>query len=267
MVNVSIISEQQAQIIQNTPNETTIKYQSGEIVNSVGNLEFNNATNHLCAEFKNMQLKKVKRGDKSGEDKIVDEKFSLFFQAKINVGDMVFAVWAMSLPVVVISHAKQQIDALATVIWDNAFSELYRVPFEEPEKVKWSQLAEVLNLKFTTSTGRGLTPDNLHFLSEKLLKQHLEFPISPDHEITRAQFCKDLIGVDFTFWTWFFKALELTHDHLKEPWGDGLITGFVNKANTEYCLNKFQPGTFLLRFSESVLGELSATRKQGVIMF
>lgn len=253
MVNVSIISEAQALMIQNSPNESTIQYQSGEIVNCVGNLEFNPASNHLCAEFKNMQLKKVKRG--GTEDKIVDEKFALFFQAKVNVGDMVFAVWAMSLPVVVISHAKQQIDALATVIWDNAFSELYRKPFEEPEKVKWSRLSEVLNLKFTASTGRGLTPNNLHFICEKLVRQPLEYPISGDLEISRLQFCKDPIGVDFTFWTWFYKALELTHDHLKELWSDGLIAGFINKANTEYYLYNNQPGTFLLRFSESVLGE------------
>jgi signal transducer and activator of transcription 5B len=255
MVNVSIISEAQALMIQNTPNESTVKYQSGEIVNCVGNLEFNPASNHLCADFKNMQLKKVKRG--GTDDKIVDEKFALFFQAKINVGDMVFAVWAMSLPVVVISHAKQQIDALATVIWDNAFSELYRKPFEEPEKVKWSRLSEVLSIKFAASTGRELTPNNLHFICEKLVRQPLEYPISGDLEISRAQFCKDFIGVDFTFWTWFFRALELTHDHLKELWSDGLIAGFINKANTEYYLYNCPPGTFLLRFSESVLGELS----------
>lgn len=257
MVNVAIISEKEAQTIQCT-NVTSTTYQSGELLNCFGNLEFSTATNHLSAEFKNLQLKNAKRGDKSGDDKIVDEKYALFFQANISVGEMVFAVWAMSLPLVVISHAKQNVCALATVIWDNAFSELYRVPFEEPEKVKWSQLAEMLNQRFILSTGCGLTPANLHFLCEKLLRRPLAFPIPADLEITRAQFCKDFIAAEFTFWTWFYMAKELTREHLREPWADGLIAGFINKSSTE-CLYNRPPGTFLLRFSESVLGELSVS--------
>lgn len=264
MVKVSIISEAQAKAIKSTPNEASYSRQAGEIVNCVGNLEYNPATNHLSSEFKNMQLKPIKRS--GSEDKVVDEKFALFFQAKINVGEMVFGVWAMSLPVVVISHAKQQIDALATVVWDNAFSDLYRRPFDELEKVKWSQLSEILNLKFTASTGRGLTSNNLHFLCEKLVRRPLQHPISGDLEISRNQFCRDIIGtmfsheqnkeIGFTFWTWFYKALELTHDHLKELWCDGLIAGFINKMNTDYYLYNCPPGTFLLRFSESILGEI-----------
>lgn len=262
MVNVSIISEQQAQKIQNKLDKTSIKADvemCGEIVNSVSNLEYSSASNHLCAEFKTMQLKNAKRGDKSGDDKIVDEKYTLFFQANINVGELVFAVWTFSLPVVVISHAKQNISAQATIFWDNAFSELYRSPFEEPDAVKWSQLSEFLSLRFSTVTGRGLTPENLHFLCEKLMRQPLQFPIPGNLEISRTQFCKDFIGQDdkvpFTFWTWFCMALDLTREHLKEPWCDNLIAGFINKTNTERFLHSCPQGTFLLRFSESVLGE------------
>lgn len=259
-MTVSIISEHQALLLKNSPSPNTFNGQSNDIVNSIGNLEYDSAKNQLSVEFKNMQLRKVKRHDKSGEDKIVDEKFALLFQTKINVGVIEFSVWAISLPVVVISNNKQLVDALATVVWDNAFSELHRVPFEEPERVKWSQLAEVLSKKFEFSTGRGLTCENLHFLCEKILKTQIPFPIPEDLEVSRGQFCKNLLLEsvspmnNFSFWKWFYNALLLTHEHLKDQWKDGFIVGFIHKTKTEQNLLHFQPGTFLLRFSESILG-------------
>lgn len=260
LVTVSIISEHQALLLKNSTSSNTFNGQSNDIVNSIGNLEFDSAKNQLSVEFKNMQLRKVKRNDKSGEDKIVDEKFALLFQTKINVGLIEFSVWAISLPVVVISNNKQLIDALATVIWDNAFSELHRVPFEEPEKVKWSQLAGVLSKKFEISTGRGLTSENLHFLCEKVLKTQIPFPLPEDLEVSRAQFCKNLLldyvppMNNFSFWKWFYNAMQLTHEHLKDQWKDGFIEGFIHKTKTEQNLLHCQSGTFLLRFSESILG-------------
>lgn len=266
-MTVSIISEHQAHLLKKSTNPSTLNFSTNDIVNSIGNLEYDSAKNQLSVEFKNMQLRKVKRNDKSGEDKIVDEKFALLFQTKINVGLIEFSVWAISLPVVVISNNKQLIDALATVIWDNSFSELHRVPFEEPDKVKWSQLAEVLSQKFEFSVGRGLTSENLHFLCEKILKSPIPYPIPDDIEVTRAQFCKNLLldstqpHNNFSFWKWFYSAMQLTHEHLKDQWNDGYVVGFIHKIKTENCLRHCMPGTFLLRFSESILGELKSLLK------
>lgn len=50
--------------------------------------------------------------------------------------------------------------------------------------------------------------------------------------------------------------MKLTRDQLRGPWTEGLIIGFINKRQAEETLLKCPPGTFLLRFSDSELGEL-----------
>lgn len=77
-----------------------------------------------------------------------------------------------------------------------------------------------------------------------------------DRRITWSQFCKDLLpDRDFTFWDWFYAIMKLTRDHLSEPWNENLIVGFISKDRAEKILLQHQPGTFLLRFSDSILGE------------
>jgi len=83
---------------------------------------------------------------------------------------VVFQVWTLSLPVVVIVHGNQEPHAWATVTWDNAFAEPGRIPFAVPEKVAWKAVAEALNMKFRSATGRPLTDDNLRFLAEKAFR-------------------------------------------------------------------------------------------------
>ena len=104
----------------------------------------------------------------------------MFFQSQFSVGggELVFQVWTLSLPVVVIVHGNQEPHAWATVTWDNAFAEPGRVPFAVPDKVPWSQVAEALNVKFKAATGRSLTEDNLKFLGEKAFRLLLCLKIS-----------------------------------------------------------------------------------------
>lgn len=73
-------------------------------------------------------------------------------------------VWVMSLPVVVIVHGNQEPQSWATITWDNGFSEVSRIPFSVVDRVPWSRMASVLNMKFTSQTGRSLTNDNLFYL-------------------------------------------------------------------------------------------------------
>lgn len=110
---------------------------SGEILNNSGTMEYQQATRQLSVSFRNMQLKKIKRAEKKGTESVMDEKFSLFFQSQFNVGggELMFHVWTLSLPVVVIVHGNQEPHAWATVTWDNAFCEPGRVPFAVPDKV------------------------------------------------------------------------------------------------------------------------------------
>ena len=136
-VKVTIISETQANIL--LKNDKLIKSgdASGEILNNTGTMEYQQATRQLSVSFRNMQLKKIKRAEKKGTESVMDEKFSLFFQSQFSVGggELMFQVWTLSSPVVVIVHGNQEPHAWATVTWDNAFSEPGRVPFVVPEKV------------------------------------------------------------------------------------------------------------------------------------
>ncbi|XP_020283532.1 signal transducer and activator of transcription 5B isoform X3 [Pseudomyrmex gracilis] len=260
-VKVSIISEHQANCL--LKNESLSKEQaSGEILNNTGTMEYHQSTKQLAVSFRNMQLKKIKRAEKKGTESVMDEKFSLLFQSNFSVGggELVFAVWTLSLPVVVIVHGNQEPHAWATVTWDNAFAEPGRTPFTVPDKVPWSQVADALNMKFHYATGRSLTEDNLRFLAEKAFRHTGN---SPTHDYSNtmlswAQFCKEpLPERNFTFWEWFYAVMKLTREHLKGPWNEGFILGFIRKKQAEEMLMNNAPGTFLMRFSDSELGGIT----------
>ncbi|XP_055526067.1 signal transducer and transcription activator isoform X2 [Wyeomyia smithii] len=258
LVRVSIISEAQAQATQQSNKAS--EQSCGEIMNNTGNLEYNETTKQLSVSFRNMQLKKIKRAEKKGTESVMDEKFALLFQSSFAVGhgDLVFSVWTISLPVVVIVHGNQEPQSWATITWDNAFADINRVPFQVPDKVSWNLLAEALNTKFRASTGRQMTPENMHFLCEKAFRASLQYPVSNDLTITWSQFCKEpLPERTFTFWEWFYAAMKVTREHLRGPWNDGSIIGFIHKSKAEDYLLKCPRGTFLLRFSDSELGGIT----------
>lgn len=155
---------------------------------------------------------------------------------------------------VVIVHGNQEPSAWATVTWDNAFAAPGRTPFAVPERMPWLQVADALNCKFHSVTGRCLTEENLRFLGEKA------FRINPGPDLNQlplawTQFCKEgLPDRNFTFWEWFYAVMKLTKEHLKGPWADGSIIGFIKKQEAEELLATCKSGTFLLRFSDSELG-------------
>lgn len=184
------------------------------------------------------------------------------------------------MPVVVIVNVSQEPLSWATIVWDNAFSEINRIPFAVVDEVPWSKMAETLNMKFHSLTGRGLTEENLSFLC-KWYRLHLRnilkcilrniFNIwisdekisggitiyNPELSISRSQFCKDTLPFrQFSFWDWFYSFMKLARDDLRGTWVEGLIVGFVRKDKAEALLSNCQSGTFLLRFSDSILGLL-----------
>lgn len=151
-VKVTIISESQANILLKSDKLGKNGDASGEILNNTGTMEYQQTTRQLSVSFRNMQLKKIKRAEKKGTESVMDEKFSLLFQSQFSVGggELMFHVWTLSLPVVVIVHGNQEPHAWATVTWDNAFSEPGRVPFTVPDKVgrTWLLIIIILFLLF-----------------------------------------------------------------------------------------------------------------------
>ncbi|XP_018340106.1 PREDICTED: signal transducer and activator of transcription 5B [Trachymyrmex septentrionalis] len=261
-VKVSIISETQANALLKSEKMAKCGEVSGEILNNTGTMEYHQATRQLSVSFRNMQLKKIKRTEKKGTESVMDEKFSLLFQSQFCVGggELVFQVWTLSLPVVVIVHGNQEPHAWATVTWDNAFAEPGRQPFQVPEKVPWGQVAEALNMKFRSATGHPLTDDNLRFLAEKAFRSNGN-SVGQDYSnmlLSWAQFCKEpLPERNFTFWEWFYAVMKLTREHLRGPWIDRYILGFIRKKQAEEMLANCAVGTFLMRYSDSELGGIT----------
>lgn len=264
-VKVSIISEAQANALLKSDKNSKNSEASGEILNNSGTMEYHPGTRQLAVSFRNMQLKKIKRAEKKGTESVMDEKFALFFSSSFSIGsgELAFQVWTLSLPVVVIVHGNQEPHAWATVTWDNAFSEPGRVPFVVPDKVSWQNVAEALNVKFRSATGRSLLDENIHFLAEKAFRGGCTNTQNEQQDFTNgmlswAQFCKEpLPERNFTFWEWFYAVMKLTREHLRGPWMDGFILGFVRKKQAEEMLINCTPGTFLMRFSDSELGGIT----------
>lgn len=263
-VTVVIISEQQAQLLLKSDTQGRGKQpvECGDILNNSGCMEYQPTSRQLSVSFRNMQLRKIKRAEKKGTESVMDEKLTLLFQSEFNVGggELVFQVWTLSLPVVVIVHGNQEPHGWATVTWDNAFSPPGRVPFAVPDKVTWGQLADTLRIKFSSATGGDLSEDNLRFLAEKIFRSSLPLNAMELNSMTVSwtQFCKDALPErNFTFWEWFYMVVKVTRDYLRTLWCDRLIMGFIQKKQAEEMLSKCPPGTFLLRFSDSELGGIT----------
>uniref|UniRef100_A0A4W3J3E1 Signal transducer and activator of transcription n=1 Tax=Callorhinchus milii TaxID=7868 RepID=A0A4W3J3E1_CALMI len=180
----------------------------------------------LAAEFRHLQLKEQKNaGTRTTE--------------------------TTSLPLVVISNVSQLPNGWASILWYNMLvSDSKNLAFfNNPPVAKWSQLSEVLSWQFSSVTKRGLSVEQLSMLGEKLLGLNNCFN---DNGIPWTRFCKENLNEKpFSFWLWIEGILELIKKHLLPLWNDGCIMGFVSKEKERTLLKDRNPGTFLLRFSES----------------
>jgi len=263
-VSVNIVSElQAAQLLNSTAHGSGKReeFSSGEILNGQGNMEYHAATRQVSVTFRNLQLKRIKRTEKKGTESVMEEKFSVYFWTEFQIGELKFQVWTLSLPVVVIVHGNQEPQALATITWDNAFAEWGRPPFRVPDKVPWAKMAEALNMKWQSqcSTARSLTQENLYYLATKIFRNSgLNVEDLPGLHVSWSQFCREpLPDRNFTFWEWFYRVMNLTSNHMRGPWGEGYIMGFVSKQRGDELLMSKEHGCFLLRFSDSELGGVS----------
>merc|ERR1712038_2229217 len=258
-VYVSIVNETQAnQLLSHASTEEKKKedYACGDILNNSGAMEFHNTTRTVSCAFRNLQLKKIRRTEKKGQESVMDEKFAILVWTEFELGELRFQLWTFSLPVVVIVHGNQESQALATVVWDNGFADLGRRLFYVPDKVTWGQAAEVLNMKWAAACGSSLTEENLYCLACKALRDtNIPKEDYNNRLLTWSQFCKEpLPNRTFTFWEWFYRILLLTSTHMKNLWSEGYIMGFVMKQEAERILKQNQNGCFLLRYSDSELG-------------
>ncbi|XP_049920510.1 signal transducer and activator of transcription 6 isoform X1 [Epinephelus moara] len=257
VLKAQIINELQARNLGSVPGDNV-----GELINNTAILEHNTASKSTCATFRNMSIKKIKRADRKGSESVTEEKFALLFSTEITITgcDTPYRIQMISLPVVVIVHGSQDNNALATIIWDCAFSEPDRVPFMVPERVPWRMMYSTLNSKFTSEvqTHHNLDQYNQHFLAQKIFDKPDFADDFSNMMVSWAQFNKEVLpGRPFTFWQWFEGVMELTKKHLKTYWSEGLIFGFIGKQHLHLILKDRPNGTFLLRFSDSEIGGIT----------
>ncbi|XP_063808502.1 signal transducer and activator of transcription 6 isoform X1 [Pseudophryne corroboree] len=240
---------------------------SGEIENGRSMFEVTQATKTCGAVFKNMLLKKIKRCERKGSESVTEEKCAILFTAEINFSGSTYIVQALSLPVVVIVHGNQDNNAKATILWDNAFSEIGRRPFFVEEKVPWKKMCVTLNMKFVSEVGtkHELCPEHFWFLAQKIFGENcIRFDDLKERSVSWAQFNKEpLQERNFTFWQWFDGVVDLTKKQLRDYWSDGLIMGFVSKQYVHKLLSNEPNGTFLLRFSDSEIGGITIAHVHG----
>lgn len=234
---------------------------NGDIDHGVGLV--NNHEQFMSICFENMQLRNIQRADRKGAESVTEEKFALLFQTEIVIDNEIFNIWKLSLPIVVIVHGSQELQAWATIFWDNYFGSMNREPFVVPESVPWSKLAEALNTFFTMrmeraedklAGGKPLNPENLLCFAEKL-------NVNGDDQLVHWSMLSrnELRNRNFSFWKWFFEALKLlsSDTNLREAWQRNTIMGFIARELAQTYLINREDGTFLLRFSDSTLGEIS----------
>ncbi|XP_062248050.1 signal transducer and activator of transcription 6 [Platichthys flesus] len=257
VLKAQIINELQARNLGSVPGDNV-----GELINNTAILEHNTASKSTCATFRNMSIKKIKRADRKGSESVTEEKFALLFSTEITITgcDTPYRIQMISLPVVVIVHGSQDNNALATIIWDCAFSEPDRVPFVVPDRVPWRMMYSTLNSKFTSEvqTKHNLDPYNQHFLAQKIFDKPDFSDDFSNMMVSWAQFNKEVLpGRPFTFWQWFEGVMDLSKKHLKSYWSEGLIFGFIGKQHLHLILQDRPNGTFLLRFSDSEIGGIT----------
>lgn len=217
----------------------------------------------LTVEFRHLQLKEKKyiNGTKGNEGLlcVTEELHSLSFEACLTVQGLNIDLETSSLPLVVISNVCQLPGGWASVVWYNLLTDEPKnlCFFANPPRANWSQLSEVLSWQFCAQASRGLDKQQLNMLGEKLLGQHFS---CSDYQVSWSKFSKENIpGKPFSFWMWLDSILELIKKHLLPVWSENFIMGFVSKETERLLLKDKEPGTFLLRFSESHLGGITFT--------
>ncbi|XP_030643490.1 signal transducer and activator of transcription 1-alpha/beta-like [Chanos chanos] len=217
-------------------------------------LNFEESSGCIAAEFRHLQIRENKTvGSRSNEGPLtVSEELHLIsFNTQLVQHGITIDIMTTSLPLVVISGSVQMPAAWASILWYNMLcSEPRNLSFFlNPEQATWGQLSELLSWQFSSVTNRGLNPEQLRMLGDKLLGP--EAGGNPDELISWPKFCKTCSDRIPSFWHWLHSTLQLIKNHLLDLWNDGLIMGFVNKEQEKFLLKDKQPGTFLLRFSES----------------
>uniref|UniRef100_A0AAQ4S8A3 Signal transducer and activator of transcription n=1 Tax=Gasterosteus aculeatus aculeatus TaxID=481459 RepID=A0AAQ4S8A3_GASAC len=213
----------------------------------------------MVADFRHLTLKEQKSGGggKGINDislSVTEELHIIHFDTLFEMKGLSIELQASSIPVVIISNSSQQQSACASVLWFNMLSVDTKdvMFFANSPAATWPQFGDMLSWQFLSATKRGLNEAQLEMIAQRLFGKQQTYDTC---KVTWSKFSKE--NTPDTFWAWFDGILVMVKTYLEDLWRDGLIMGFVSKSKEKYLLKKKQRGTFLLRFSESVIGAIT----------
>uniref|UniRef100_A0A914XF55 Signal transducer and activator of transcription n=1 Tax=Plectus sambesii TaxID=2011161 RepID=A0A914XF55_9BILA len=225
---------------------------------------------HYKAKLSSIHLRKqIIRGNggtagEAGDEKVAATalKYALLVQIEppLNFGTRFgeMDIWTLSNLLTVSVHTSQVCPAYATIIWHLAVSPLdWTQTNVEQQTLNVSDMKEMLKRIFTQFTGSPLELNDsaLSYVIAKLTRG------SFDETITWEQFAvQQLPDGDFSFWTWFFAAMELIKGKLIDFWNGGYLVGFISKSTASTIIEasgRIGRRECILRFSDSILGAIS----------
>uniref|UniRef100_A0A7N9AQV0 Signal transducer and activator of transcription n=1 Tax=Mastacembelus armatus TaxID=205130 RepID=A0A7N9AQV0_9TELE len=213
----------------------------------------------MVADFRHLSLKEQKSGggSKGGSDislSVTEELHTINFDTVFELKGLSVELQASSLPVVIISNSSQQQSAWASVLWFSMLSQDTKdvMFFANTPAAPWPKFGEMLSWQFLSATKRGLNDAQLEMIAHKLFGKQQNYDSC---KVAWSKFSKE--NAPETFWVWFDGILTMVKTYLEDQWREGLIVGFVTKGKEKSLLKKKRRGTFLLRFSESVIGGIT----------
>ncbi|XP_037534813.1 signal transducer and activator of transcription 2 [Nematolebias whitei] len=213
----------------------------------------------MVADFRHLSLKEQKSGGggKGANDislSVTEELHIIHFNTVFELKGFSVDLQASSLPVVIISNSSQQQSAWASILWFSMLSQDSKdvMFFANVPAAPWPQFGEMMSWQFLSATKKGLDDAQLEMIALKLFgkQQNYDVCIVPWSKFTKE-------NSPDTFWVWFDGILVMVKTYLEDLWRENLIMGFVSKGKEKSLLKKKQRGTFLLRFSESVIGGIT----------
>jgi hypothetical protein len=191
------------------------------------------------------------------------EKYALNFKASVEISGCKIEIQTISHPLILVNNQSDEVTARGILLWDAAFSDQDRRPFNCRESVKWSEFASVLNTLFRVKTGRGLDQHHLDYLARLFFnsRENVDLNSSVKEKQAVLASVKYFGGRKFSFWTWIWANLSLVRDIVNDEWKAGLIYGFISKEDARNKLMNCEKGTFLVRFSESDIQQNECSRQ------
>uniref|UniRef100_A0A3P9INA9 Signal transducer and activator of transcription n=1 Tax=Oryzias latipes TaxID=8090 RepID=A0A3P9INA9_ORYLA len=213
----------------------------------------------MVADFRHLTLREQKSGSggKGVSDislSVTEELHLIYFDTLFELKGFSVQLQTCSLPVVIISNSSQQQSAWASILWCNMLSQDHKdvMFFANTPAAPWPQFAEMLSWQFLSATKRGLDGAQLEMIAHRLFGKQENYDTC---NVTWSKFSKG--NTPESFWVWLDGILVMVKMYLEDLWREGLIMGFVNKSKEKSLLKRKQRGTFLLRFSESVIGGIT----------